>query len=124
MLGVPCVSLGCRPIELYKDMANEVSSQTEIDLIADLKGEMGGTPNMIPSFDPAERNTEKFMEQALDEALAEVDDATEEQISKEAILDNKEIMKEIEAIFDKANSELIEGLQEIREEQVGSLLPV
>lgn len=105
-------------VELYKDMAVELSETTETDLIATVKSELGGSPTVMPRFDPAARDTEKFLEKALDQALAEAEKKAQTEINKESLLDNKEIMKEIEKIFDKANAELLEGIEEMREEQV------
>jgi hypothetical protein len=105
--------------KLYQDMASEVSGDsTEFDVISDVKSEMGGSPSVIPQFDPTMRDTDKFMEKALNEALEEAKKDSTLDIDKESILDNKEIMKEIEKIFEKANDELLEGIEDIRKEQV------
>lgn len=104
---------------LYQDMASEVSGDiTEFDVISDVKSEMGGSPSVIPQFDPTMRDTDKFMEKALNEALEEAKKDSTLDIDKESLLDNKEIMGEIEKIFEKANDELLEGIEEIRTEQV------
>ncbi len=103
---------------LYKDMAVELSETTETDLIDIIKTDLGGTPTVMPKFDPTTRDTEKFMEQALDQALKEAEKQAQMDIDKESLLDNKEIMKEIEKIFEKANAELLEGIEEMRKEQV------
>ena len=104
--------------ELYKKMASELSSATETDLIAEVKSDLGGTPTPIPKFDPSTRENEIFLEKALDQALADAEKKAKTAINKESLLDNKEIMKEIEKIFDKANAELLVGIEEMREEQV------
>ena len=103
---------------LYTDMASELEDMTEIDLIDSLKSDLGGNPTAFPKFDPTLRETDKLLEKALDEALEEAEKQADVEINKESLLDNKEIMKEIEKIFDKANDELLEGLEEIRAEQV------
>jgi hypothetical protein len=105
-------------VELYKDLASEMESTTETDLIAGIKTDLGGTPTSFPMFDPTTRDTEKFMEQALDQALQEAEKKAQIEINKESLLDNKEIMKEIEKIFDKANTDLLAGIEEMRMEQV------
>lgn len=102
--------------ELYKNMASEIDGKTDEDLIAGVKTVLGGSAAMFPKFDPTMRDTDKFMEKALDEALEEAEKQAD--IDKESILDNKEIMGEIEKIFDKANVELLEELEEMRAEQV------
>jgi hypothetical protein len=105
--------------KLYKEMASELEGQSEEDLIASMKEEIEGTSiggTAIPKFDPALKD--KFMEKALAEAMAEAEKKADAPIDKSSLLDNKEIMKEIEAVFDKANAKLIKGLEEIREEQV------
>mmetsp|Transcript_5229 Transcript_5229/g.15213 ORF Transcript_5229/g.15213 Transcript_5229/m.15213 type:complete len:373 (-) Transcript_5229:348-1466(-) len=111
-------------VELYKDMASELDvadSQEEL-IAADFKSDLeladeekdaleGGVPKV---------DTQKFMDKAIKEALKEAKeqnrdvDITE---AKESFLDNKEIMSEIEKIFDKANDDLLKELEEIRAEQ-------
>eukprot|EP00980_Cylindrotheca_fusiformis_P012721 scaffold3108_cov152-Cylindrotheca_fusiformis.AAC.12 len=103
---------------LYSDMASEISGASELDLIDEVKNELGGKKSTVPQFDPNARETEKFMEKALDEAIEEVKRKGNSQVDKETLLDNKEIMKEIEAIFDRANDQLIDGLEDIRKEQI------
>lgn len=105
-------------VELYKDLASEIESTTEIDIIAGIKSDLGGTPMAFPMFDPTTRETEKFMEEALDQALEEAEKKAQMEINKESLLDNKEIMREIEKIFDKANTDLLAGIEDMRKEQV------
>ena len=107
-----------REAALYTDMISELEGETETDLIDSLKTDMGGKSTEIPKFDPSLRETDKFMEKALDEALDQAEKLADVEIKKESLLDNKEIMQEIEKIFDKANDELLEGIKEIRTEQV------
>jgi hypothetical protein len=66
------------------------------------------------NVDPAA--TEAFMEEALQEALQEVQINNPRVAS--SILDNQEIMREIETIFDQGNAKLLASLEEIRQEQV------
>jgi hypothetical protein len=108
-------------VKLYQEMASELEGKTEEDLIASMKEEIEGTTiggTALPKFDPTMKDTSKFMENALSEALAEAEKKAGAPIDKSSLLDNKEIMKEIEAVFDKANGKLFKGLEEIREEQV------
>lgn len=108
-------------VELYKDMASELDvASSDGDLIAaDFKTDLelaesneAGAPVI---------DTQKFMDKAIKEALQEAkeqDSSVDISDAKEAFLDNKEIMSEIEKIFDKANDDLLEELEEIRVEQV------
>lgn len=109
-------------VALYSDMASEISGASESELIDDVKSEMGGSKTIFPKFDPSSRETEMFMEKALDEAIQEAKEKGDAIVDKESLLDNKEIMKEIEAIFDRASEQLLEGLEDIRKEQVGIML--
>jgi hypothetical protein len=109
---------------LYSDMASEISGASEFELIDDVKSEMGGSKTIFPKFDQSSRDTELFMEKALDEAIKEAQAKGDASVDKESLLDNKEIMTEIEAIFDRASEQLLEGLEDIRKEQVGIMLAV
>lgn len=64
------------------------------------------------------QDTDEFMRQALEEAMQEVgkDDKARDKLAAEIIKD-EEIMKEINAIFDRANEELLKGVAEIKAEQ-------
>lgn len=64
------------------------------------------------------QDTDEFMRLALEEAMQEVGGSAKggDQIAKE-ILNDEEIMKEINAIFEKANDELLKGVAEIKAEQ-------
>mmetsp|Transcript_46402 Transcript_46402/g.47103 ORF Transcript_46402/g.47103 Transcript_46402/m.47103 type:complete len:313 (-) Transcript_46402:2484-3422(-) len=122
-------------IELYKDMASELdaASSEEKLIVADFKSDLlladddgddgididnnnNNNDGGIPTLD-----TDKFMDKAIEEAFKEAKEQNSDVESiigdKESFLDNKEIMSEIEKIFDKANEELLEGLEEIRSEQ-------
>ena len=111
-------------VELYKDMASELEvASSEEDLIAaDFKNDLELAESSeagVPVID-----TQKFMDRAINEALREAkdqDSSVDIDDAKEAFLDNKEIMSEIEKIFDKANDDLLEELEEIRVEQVRAL---
>mmetsp|Transcript_4634 Transcript_4634/g.11780 ORF Transcript_4634/g.11780 Transcript_4634/m.11780 type:complete len:425 (-) Transcript_4634:1958-3232(-) len=108
-------------VELYKDMAEELSvAESEEDIVLDLKEDILSATTSSAS-DQAEM-TNKLMDKAIDEALVEareqVADKESVALDKESFLDNEEIMSEIEKIFDKANAQLLEGLEEIRTEQM------
>jgi hypothetical protein len=60
---------------------------------------------------------DELLEDALKEALEEVQ-LNNPRISEISILNDQEIMREIEDIFEKGNVKLLESLEEIRREQV------
>lgn len=123
-----------KEVQMYKEMVEELQDKDEDDLYSNVLEDMGGssstTPKMAPkvktppqlrieegtSNNQNDRDTEDFMNQALKEALEEVK-VNNPSIS-DSILDDKEIMKEIEAIFERGNDKLFESLEEIRKEQV------
>jgi hypothetical protein len=119
MLESPVPSTPESEVELYKDMASELSAaSSEEDMIADLKSDLILEEELISSS--LDAKNEEFMNQAIQEALQEAKEQNPDvSVNKESLLDNKEIMSEIEKIFDKANDKLLEGLEEIRAEQVG-----
>ena len=82
----------------------------------------GGADNAASAAQLKKLDTQKFMDKAIEEALKEAKERNSDVETtigdKESFLDNKEIMKEIENIFDKANEELLNSLDEIRAEQV------
>eukprot|EP00536_Pseudo-nitzschia_multiseries_P004509 jgi/Psemu1/188265/e_gw1.75.40.1 len=111
-------------VELYKDMATELDvadSQEEL-IAADFKSDLelatdedDTDENGLPKV-----NTQKFMDKAIKEALKEAKEQNRDvdvAEAKESFLDNKEIMSEIEKIFDKANDDLLKELEDIRAEQ-------
>jgi len=104
--------------ELFKDMAEEVSEGTSVDLEESIKKELGGKAD-IPVFDGSQENRENFMEKAFEDALKEVAERSDGSINKEKLLDDKKIMKGVEKIFDEANEQLLGELEVIRKEQVG-----
>ncbi|KAL3941084.1 MAG: hypothetical protein SGARI_000710 [Bacillariaceae sp.] len=110
-------------VELYKDMAEELSmAESEADLISDLKSDLDLEEVVTPSIDA---KNEEFVNKAIEEALKDAKKQNSDVVEdKEAFLDNKEIMSEIEKIFDRANDQLMEGLEEIRTEQVSWYLGV
>ena len=84
----------------------------------------------IPNEDVDVRNTksdgvtisnEQLLDDALKEAMNEVQ-LNHPQLNERSILNDKEMMQEIETIFDRGNAQLIESLEEIRREQVSASL--
>lgn len=118
----------------YTDMVKELESNSNDELYSTVLADMGGrkqrsvageTENTIPaqgsidtatSVPPSEADTQAFMDQALAEAMKEVKINNPSMAA--SILDDKEIMKEIEAIFERGNDKLLQNLEEIRKEQV------
>lgn len=120
-----------KEVQMYKEMVKELEQQNEDDLYSNVLSEMGGTQPAPPpaavnpeaqssSAEPTttalNSDTEEFMNQALAEAMAEV--KVNNPSIADSILDDKEIMKEIEEIFERGNEKLMESLEEIRQEQV------
>jgi hypothetical protein len=119
-----------KEVKLYEDMVAEVADKDDEDLYSDVLADISGKPKgftkpslskkmIIPDFDPKQQGTEDMMNKALEEALAEAKARGNVEINTESLLNDKDIMKEIETIFDRANDQLMAGLQEIRTEQVG-----
>ena len=100
---------------------NKNKKEPQISIIQQEKG-----GNRIPK---SEEDTEQFLNQAIQEALDEASNMImsskstkngqqkQKQMS-DSILDDEEIMKEIEEIFDKGNEKLLASLEDIRKEQV------
>ncbi len=65
------------------------------------------------------QDTDAFMKKALEEALndAKFETPAGKSIIDESILEDEELMKEINAVFERANEKLLEGVSEIRKEQ-------
>ena len=98
-------------IEVYKKMVTE--SESSDDVYGDVMSDMSGSKqNPATAMDP-----EAAMQQALAEAMQEVSEQNPK--AADGALDDKEIMKEIEAIMERGNAELLASLEEIRQEQVG-----
>jgi hypothetical protein len=112
-----------KEVQLYTDMITEMETTDAAELISTVKSDMGGGSSVtqsitIPEFDPKILQTDDFMKKALEEALAEAKKQGKVEINTKSILDDKEIMKEIRVIFDKANDKLVASLEEIRTDQV------
>jgi hypothetical protein len=121
-----------KEVELYKGMVQELESTDEEDLYSTVLQDMGGTKPLksssattarapvigdIGDQDPTTTSREKFINDALEEALKEVK-VNNPTSSVDSILNDKEIMKEIEGIFERGNEKLLESLEELRVEQV------
>ena len=73
------------------------------------------------------QNTDEFMKRALEEAMDEVklkssEDGKVDAKLPEGILDDAEMMKEINAIFDRANDKILDSIAEMKDEQVSNLI--
>lgn len=69
------------------------------------------------------QDTDEFMKRALEEAMDEVklkssEDGKGDTKLPEGILDDAEMMKEINAIFDRANEKILDSIAEMKDEQV------
>ncbi len=67
------------------------------------------------------QDTDELMKRALEEAMDEVKSKAPNPGGSDltdSILDDEEMMKEINAIFDRANEQLLESIAEIKDEQV------
>jgi hypothetical protein len=121
-------------VRLYKDMYTE-SEKGETELYSDVLSDMGGSPKkkqppakekendrleLIEAMERTPEDLDMFMNNALAEALAEARAKTPDELKADAdnALDDEEMMKEIEEIFEKANKELLASLEDIRTEQV------
>jgi hypothetical protein len=114
--------------QMYKAMVQDLEDQSEDDLYSNVLADMGGSAGpKEPQASPTTRvdviesdttlgETDEFMNQALNEAMKEV--KLNNPSIAESILDDKEIMKEIEVIFERGNEKLMASLEEIRQEQV------
>ena len=105
-----------KEIEVYKTMVDESESKEDVygNVLADMM--TVGTTTPGSSSSPTSPLDDPVMQQALADALQEA--STKNPTASEA-LNNKEIMKEIEAIMERGNAELMASLEQIRREQVG-----
>ena len=117
---------------LYKNMVEELEESTEEDLYSNVLQDMGGSATSSSSSVTEEdatviieTNVQKnptppttsadFLNLALSEALQQVQ--VNNPSAVDSILDDPELMNEIEAIFERGNAKLLEGLEAIRREQ-------
>ena len=93
------------------------ASRTSVSVIEDASPSQQSIPK-------SEEDPESFMNQAIQEALEEARSMSPTEPGgsgrkmSDSILDDEEIMKEIEEIFEKGNEKLMASLEEIRKEQV------
>ena len=117
--------------QMYQEMVKELESMNEDELYDSILMDMGDeelTAKVAsPTASAAESLTQglpqatggvndELMNQALEAAITEID--KDYPALKDSILNDKELMKEIEAIFDKGNEKLMLSLEDIRKEQV------
>jgi hypothetical protein len=118
-----------KEVQMYKAMVQDLEQQSEDDLYSNVLADMGGSSGGVPEepaspitsveviqSEPTVGETEEFMNKALNEAMKEV--KLNNPSIAASILDDKEIMKEIEVIFERGNEKLMASLEEIRQEQV------
>jgi len=102
--------------ELYQDLDQDSNA-----LVETVKNEIGEkfmqrSDKETPTL--GDRNQDDFMNQALEQAMREIQaEAPGAADLAHAIRHDKDLMKEIEAIFDNGNNELLASLEDIRKEQ-------
>ena len=104
-----------KEIEVYKDLVTD-SDRTD-DIYADVLSDMTESKTNVASSGTSKGNLmdDPAMQQALADAMKEV--SAKNPSTKDA-LNDKEIMKEIQAIMERGNAELLASLEDIRQEQV------
>ena len=118
-------------LKLYRELYNDLDQdddallevvKKEIENQATIAGCVESTDEQLPTMirldnadiaDDAASN--EFLNQALEQAMKEIQPRGE---LSQMIRQDKDLMKEIEAIFDKGNDQLLANLEEIRNEQV------
>jgi hypothetical protein len=118
-------------LKLYRELYNDLDQdddallevvKKEIEIQATIAGCVESTDEQLPTMirldnadiaDDAASN--EFLNQALEQAMREIQPRGE---LSQMIRQDKDLMKEIEAIFDKGNDQLLANLEEIRNEQV------
>jgi hypothetical protein len=96
---------------------SETTILTDADGIGTLNDDQEGTLTAVE----ISQDTEKFMKIALEEAIDDVKLKSTSDIEAalpDDILNDKEIMKEIDAIFEKANDKLLDSIADMKKEQV------
>lgn len=108
-------------------VSEDKSKSTRVFKDADGIGSLVDDEDEILTAVDISQDTDDLMKKALEEAMKEVSVKTSENIDDidkeivslpESILNDEEMMKEINAIFDRANEKLLDGISEIRQEQV------
>jgi len=123
--------------EVYDDILGELSGETVSRPAAgsSIAGKGFGKTSAVPLDDAdgigainvdddelltaieLSQDTDEFMRKALEEALDEAKIQTKSPTIDESLLNDKELMKEINAVFDKANEQLLAGVADIKKEQ-------
>mmetsp|Transcript_19610 Transcript_19610/g.24181 ORF Transcript_19610/g.24181 Transcript_19610/m.24181 type:complete len:385 (-) Transcript_19610:42-1196(-) len=131
-------------VQLYAEMYKELETEGEEAIYDNIMGEMTGSDTKsnrimidadgIGSLSESDeetltavelsQDTDEFMNRALKEAMDEVTKTTSNALGTEenrelaeSILNDEDMMKEINAIFDRANDQLLAGVSEIRDDQ-------
>lgn len=106
-------------LQTYKHLVQELESSSGDQLYEEMLSDMGeeGGRGLSKQEDDADTATQAMFQQAMQQALHDAK-AQNPNISAKSVLDDQDIMKEIEDIFDKANRKLMDSLEEIRSEQV------
>lgn len=129
-------------VKLYSEIYEELEKEGEDGIYDNIMGDMIGSTNTDDNGDRVmkdvdgigslvqeedtltaveiSQDTDELMKRALEEAMDEVKSKAPNPGNSdlaESILDDKEMMKEINAIFDRANEKLLDGIAEIKNEQ-------
>jgi len=128
-------------VQLYTSMVQELESRDEDALYADVLEDMGGTKPETDNelyasvLEDMGANSPSLSELDLDEPAQEanidkdrlLDDAISQALEQvtvngpstvDSILEDEDMMKEIEDMFEKGNEKLLASLQELRKEQM------
>jgi len=128
--------------EAYGEIIQEMGGKSQIDdTYSSVISDLGGTPQQQTTKKAEEEfpttlnldgitsdetsssvDSTDFMDSALQEALKEVKVNNPKILGTDAksVLDNQEIMKEIQDIFEQGNEKLLASLEDIRKEQVSA----
>ncbi len=130
-------------VKLYTEIVKEMENEGEDGIYDNIMGELKDSPssssssakNVLSDADgigsvlgrdeneetltvtEITQNTDEFMKRALEEAMDEVNSDKDAKLP-EGILDDAEMMKEINAIFDRANEKILDSVAEMKAEQV------
>ena len=109
------------PVEEEETLMTSASVLDDADGIGEtmfgkLQSEIDATTDIVDPF----TGTDDMMKRALQEALIEVRKTAPLDLASDprSILNDKEMMKELNAIFDRANEQLLASISDIRKEQV------
>lgn len=108
-----------KEVQVYQNLVQEMEHTDETELYSDVLADMGGTPETTPKINIEQddtNNTQAFLQQAFDDAMKHVKLKDADLVQQ--ALNDEEIMKEIEQIFERGNEQLMASLEDIRKEQV------